>query len=649
LLAHQQIFLRIPRTLHCLTNLSSHTLYIKSPSNNTTTSEHLVHTVLAQTSPSRLQGTIFTMANSEHFMPSQASRESTPEINTFTSDAVARMERFEAEQYLRANGLPVYAEDSQPQDTAITMASSKHSTPSQESRESTPETNTFTSDDVAHMEQFEAEQYLRAKGFPVHDHTSTASGRHAENSQPQDTAFTMAKSQISREPTPETDTFTAEAVARMERFEAEQESLRGKGFPLYDYTSTTSGRHAETSIPMPNTNSPVSHIDLGDSILKTPYTENPFAYSDRGSSFSPALFPSPVERAAIGDWEASEAAVDDQSILFGHKRSREAMEGPDEGEYENSGRHKVAKIDGPSFLSHDVETPAGETLGKRKRSRTSMAEQEEEKVELPPRKKFAGPAAYIDLTTSENVANPSDIIDLTGSDSGSPPPPPQPLQESYLYKLPPELRNRIYRHVGLYGGRVDLRNHEEPALAQAIPSLKDELHSFIFSENKLRVPVYSTFIASHRPDPTNEAPKKERLGDFNNSPFSPGVIGIAPDSWVMNVDPRAMAIRHICFRIMEAEERDGSHKHLCDHFLNVKWIDGKPKVFGRTIVAGTDILKRKMNQMSYLATARAQRFAQQEGFEGLNWEQAQHIAASFVSIADAKKRYTRKGGKTTLI
>jgi hypothetical protein len=116
----------------------------------------------------------------------------------------------------------------------------------------------------------------------------------------------------------------------------------------------------------------------------------------------------------------------------------------------------------------------------------------------------------------------------------------------------------------------------------------------------------------------------------------------------MNVDPRAMAIRHICFRIMEAEERDGSHKHLCDHFLNVKWIDGEPKVFGRTIVAGTDILKRKMNQMSYLATARAQRFAQQEGFEGLNWEQAQYIAASFVSIADAKKRYTRKGGKTTL-
>jgi hypothetical protein len=591
LLAHQQIFLRIPRTIHCLTSLSSHTLYIKLPSNDTTTSEQLVHTVLAQTSPSRLQGTTLTMANSEHSMPLQTPRESTPDTDTFTSDAVAR------------------------------------------------------------MEQFEAEQYLRASSFPVYDHTSTASGRDAENSQPQDTAFTMAKSQISREPTPETDTFTADAVARMERFEAEQEYLRAKGFPLYDYTSTTSGRHAESSIPMPNKNSPASHIDLGDSILKMRYTDNLFVDSDRGSSFSSVMIPSPVERATLADWEASEAseaAVDDQSILLGHKRSREAMESPDEEEYENSGRHKAAKTDGPSFLSHDVETPAEETLGKRKRSRTTMAEQEEEKVELPPRKKFAGPAAYIDLTTSEDVANPSDIIDLTGSDSVSPLPPPQPLQESYLHKLPPELRNRIYRHVGLYGGRVDLRNHEEPALAQAIPSLKDELHSFIFSENKLRVPVFSTFIAAHRPDPTNEAPKKERLGDFNNSPFSPGVIGIAPDSWVMNVDPRAMAIRHICFRIMEAEERDGSHKHLCDHFLNVKWIDGEPKVFGRTIVAGTDILKRKMNQMSYLATARAQRFAQQEGFEGLNWEQAQYIAASFVSIADAKKRYTRKGGKTTL-
>jgi hypothetical protein len=534
------------------------------------------------------------------------------------------------------------------------MSNSEHSTPSQTSRESTPETNTITSDAVARMERFEAEQYLRAKGFPVYDHTSATLGRHVESSQPQDTAFTMADSkhltpsQTSREPTPETDTLTADAVARMERFEAKQEYLRAKGFPVYDHTSTTSGRHADSSFPMPHTSSPASHLNLGDSILRTPYANNPFAESDRGYSSSPALFPGPVERAALADWEASEAAVDDQSILLGHKRSHEAMEGPDEEEYENSGRQKVAKPDGPSFLSQNVATPVEQTLGKRKRSHTTMAEQEEDKVELPPRKKLAGSAAYIDLTTPEDVVTPSNIIDLTGSDSESPPLPSRLLQETYLHKLPGELRNRIYRYVGLHGARVDLRNFEEPALSQAIPALKDELHSFIFSENKLRVPVYSIFSAAHVPDPTNKAPKKQRLGDFNNSPFSPGVIGIAPDSWVMNVDPRVMAIKHLCFRILEAEERDGSHKHLCDHFLNVKWVDGEPKVAGRTYVSGTDVLKRKMNQMSYLATARAQQFAQQDGFESFNWEQAQHIAASFVSIADAKKRYTRKGGKTTL-
>jgi hypothetical protein len=600
------------------------------------------------------------MANIQHSTLSQISRESTLETNTFTSDAVARMEQFETEQYLRSKGFPLYdhtsatsghhVESSGPQDTAFAMAKSKHSTPSRTSREPTcreptPETDPFTSDAVSRMEQFEAErEYLQAKG-PAYDHTSTTSGRHAESSQPQNTASAVAdtsskhptRSRTCREPTPETDTFTADAVARMERFEAEQEYMRSKGFPLYDYTSTNSGRRADSSFPMPHTSSPASNLNLGDSILKTPYAGNPFVESDRGSSFSP-----------VSNWETYEAAVDDHSILFGHKRSREAMEGPDEEEYGNSGRNKVAKTDGPSFLSQKVATPVEEDLGKRKRSHTAMAEQEEDKVELTPRKKIAESAAYIDLTTSEDDVHPSDIIDLTGSDSESPPPPSDPIQETYLHKLPGELRNRIYRYVGFHGARIDLRNFEEPALSQAIPALKDELHSFIFSENKVRVPVYSTFNAAKVPDLNDKGPKKERLGDFNNSPFSTGVIGIAPDSWVMNVDPRVMAIKHICFRILEVEERDGSHKHLSDHFLNVKWIDGKPKVSGRTYVAGTDVPNRKMNQMSYLATARGQHYAQQEGFEGFNWEQAQHIAASFVSIADAKKRYTRKGGKNTL-
>jgi hypothetical protein len=73
------------------------------------------------------------------------------------------------------------------------------------------------------------------------------------------------------------------------------------------------------------------------------------------------------------------------------------------------------------------------------------------------------------------------------------------------------------------------------------------------------------------------------------------------------------------------------------------------RVTGRTTMETSDVLKRTINHMSCLATERAKQFAEQDGFEGFTWEQVRHIAASFVSVADARVRYTKKGGRVTLL
>jgi hypothetical protein len=171
----------------------------------------------------------------------------------------------------------------------------------------------------------------------------------------------------------------------------------------------------------------------------------------------------------------------------------------------------------------------------------------------------------------------------------------------------------------------------------------------MLSANRLRVPVYTAFRADVKPHYSKKKSKKDDFGDFKNSHTAPGQVGIAPDSWVMQVDPRYVTIKYICLRILESHVSASGHKHLCDYFLNVSCKDGNMKVSGRTIMEATKVFKRTINHMSCLATERAKQFAQREGFEGFNWEQVKHIAASFVSVADAKLRYTKKNARVMLL
>lgn len=481
---------------------------------------------------------------------------------------------------------------------------------------------------------------------------------------------------------------------------AGEEVHHSQGIPASSHATSTSGQEANSSYATSYTSSPTSHSGSDHSLSGAARAEDLSHVPDLSTPSSPTLFPGPLERAALRILEASEQAAEGVlSYSHGLKRSREARDSPNEEEDEASPRRKAAKLFEPSDLSHDIATPFNHGLkrargardsldkeedeartrskaarllepselmhnvatplentpGNRKRSRATMAGEERDQEELLVRKKMPRTTTYIDLTTSENDDTiPENVVDLTVSQRKPSLVPSQQLQESYLHRLPGELRNRIYRDVGLRGARLELRNLEEPALAVAIPDLKDELHSVIFSANKLRIPVYSGFRADTPPDYSNskkkKAAKKEGLGDFNNSPFAPGMIGISPDSWVMKVDPRFVTIKHICLRILESHESAVGHKHLCDFFLNVCCSKaGEMQATCRIIMVGSDVLRKTINNMSNLAKARAKQLARQEGFQGFTWEQLQHIAASFVSVADAKSRYTRKAARITLL
>jgi len=380
---------------------------------------------------------------------------------------------------------------------------------------------------------------------------------------------------------------------------------------------------------------------------------------DAGLSSS-ALFPIPRDLAAPTLLEPSESALaGGVARSRGLKRPLEANDSTDEDE-EPPTKHRTARVSGASTSQDDVATPFEHTSTSRKRSHMAMAGKEEDDDEDEPlirlsRKKIAKTRAYIDLTESDDEGASQDVVNLTGSESGSSPVPSPKPQESYLHRLPGELRNRIYRHIGLIGARLELRNFEEPALAVAIPDLKDELHSFMLSQNKLRVPVYTGFRTDLKPGAEGskkkspkKSPKKDDLGDFNISHTAPGQVGIDPDAWVMQVDPNYVTIKHICLRILESHVSESGHKHICDYFLNVSCKDGQMKVTGRITMETSDVLKRTINHMSCLATERAKQMAQQDGFEGFTWEQVRHIAASFVSVADARSRYTKKSARVTL-
>lgn len=239
------------------------------------------------------------------------------------------------------------------------------------------------------------------------------------------------------------------------------------------------------------------------------------------------------------------------------------------------------------------------------------------------------------LSNRKPVSNSmkAQVIDLT---TPSPPPEPQP-QMSYLHRLPAELRNRIYRHIGLRSARLDLCETEEPALTVAIPDLRDELHSIIFAENKLRVNVYTDHRTRnhHIPPPLRRAHK-------DGIPV--GAVALEQGSWVRKVEPRFVAIKHICFHVKETNE-----ENLCDFFLNVRGGHGEAQVSGRMLAFVSTCQKAKLAPVADLARARARDYAKRKGFEGFSWEEVEGIAASFVSVEDASRRFTKKCGKVELV
>jgi len=220
---------------------------------------------------------------------------------------------------------------------------------------------------------------------------------------------------------------------------------------------------------------------------------------------------------------------------------------------------------------------------------------------------------------------------------------PPPLK-SYLHTLPGELRNRIYLHLGLRSGRLDLNGIAHPALIVAYPDLKDELLSVMLSDNKLSVPVYSDFRIKASEAPSHPV-ERSSVG-----PYQVGTLAIGPRNWIKKIDPHFVAIKHIGLRIWEApKEGFGTNKLICDYFLNVKTNKGKPTTVSHmSKLWATTATKRESRAMCDLATARAKRFAKQDGFRGFTWEQAQELAGSFASVLEAKSHFTKVKGKVVL-
>jgi hypothetical protein len=76
---------------------------------------------------------------------------------------------------------------------------------------------------------------------------------------------------------------------------------------------------------------------------------------------------------------------------------------------------------------------------------------------------------------------------------------------------------------------------------------------------------------------------------------------------------------------------------------------GKPtRVSHKSSLMASTATQRESRAMCELATARAKRFGEQEGFAGFTWKQVQEIASSFESVIAAKEHFTKKKGKVLL-
>lgn len=238
-----------------------------------------------------------------------------------------------------------------------------------------------------------------------------------------------------------------------------------------------------------------------------------------------------------------------------------------------------------------------------------------------------------DLTQASQHKPAPVFIDLTSLSPSLEP----PARETYLHRLPAELRNRIYYDIGLKSARLDMVSTPEPALTIAIPDLRDELHSIIFSENKLRVSVY-TKIRKHSPEPLvlDLAPKVLPAA---------GIVAVPKTHWMWHVSPRFVNIKHICFRVRQQDDGEA----LCDFFVNMR-IDARGKLVVRSrLDVFSHGLRQRMRPVGDLARAVLRSVSEREGFQGLSWEDAQRVAACFVSVEDAEARIARKCRKVMLV
>jgi hypothetical protein len=309
------------------------------------------------------------------------------------------------------------------------------------------------------------------------------------------------------------------------------------------------------------------------------------------------------------------------SVLKTNKRSRVASVGPDEeAEDEPPTKKRLARRAEVSRNEFDPTTLSDSPFDFKTSGRTIYSET------VDPRKRPAQPPRVSDPTSATT--------------------PSQPPTKSYLHTLPGELRNRIYQHLGLRSSRLNIESLPKPSLIVAYPDLKDELLSIMLSDNKLRVTVYSDFRLK-----VSEAPS-HKVKPSSFGAFQVGTIAVDPENWAMKIDPDFVTIKHIGMRVFEAPKPAHTTdvpKLICEYFLNVRTAKGKPTTATHQVrMMASTATKRESRSMYDLATARAKRFAAQDGFVGFTWKQVQEIAASFESVLEAQSHFTKKKGKVIL-
>ena len=329
----------------------------------------------------------------------------------------------------------------------------------------------------------------------------------------------------------------------------------------------------------------------------------------------------------------------------------------------------------PTTLSGSSRSPSFISKANKRSRVASVGSDGEDEEQAPTKKRLARNAEVARQMSPAHLAEDPVVLDITNLSESSfdfktpgtiysketvdprkrsaqlpresdPTTPSRPPQKSYLHLLPGELRNRIYTHAGFRSSRINIETFEKPNLIVAYPDLQDELLSVMLSDNKLRVSVYSDFRLKASEAPLSKTKPSRVAG------FQVGTIAVDPENWAMKIDPHFVTIKHIGMRIFEAPKPAGTAENpklIFEYFLNVRTVKGKPTTAThQTRTMASTAAKRESRSMCDLATARAKRFAAQDGFKGFTWEQAQEIAGSFESVLEAKSHFTKTKGKVIL-